>query len=104
MIRPLSMPPLFLHAVLSIRPPLAIVVPILQSLSQSSFDLELNSAAEIPTHSHRHRCQALADIGDTSITLAGVISLPVLKVSVTLMCFYLFPRLSLVHTSLLQHP
>jgi len=98
------MPPLFPHAVISIHPPLATVLPILQSLSQSSFDLELNSAAEIPSRSHRHQCQALADTGDTSIMLAGVILLPVLKVSVALMYFYLFPRLSLVHTSALRHP
>ena len=98
------MPPLFRYAVISIRPPVAIVVPILQSLSQSSFDPELSSAAEIPTRSHRHQYQALADIGDTSIMLADVISLPALKVSLAVMDFYLFPRLSLVHTSVLQHP
>jgi hypothetical protein len=96
-------PPLFPYAVISIRPPVAIVVPIQQSLSRSSFDPELSSAAEIPTRSHRHQYQALADIGDTSITLDGVISLRALKVSLAVMGFYLFPQLSLVHTSVLQH-
>ena len=97
------MPPLFPYVVISIRPPVAIVVPILQSLSQSSFDPALSSAAEIPTHSHRHQYQVLIDIGDTSIMLDGVISLPALKVSLAVMDFYLFPQLSLVHTSVLQH-
>jgi hypothetical protein len=97
------MPPLFPYAVISIRLPVPIVVPILQSLSQSSFDPELSSAAEIPTRSHRHQYQALADIGDTSIMLAGVILLLALKVNLAVMDFYLFPQLSLVHTSTLQH-
>jgi hypothetical protein len=35
--------------------------------------------------------------------LAGVILLLALKVNLAVMDFYLFPQLSLVHTSVLQH-
>src|SRR5271169_3901928 len=91
MIRPLSTLSLFLDAAISIRPPVPVIVPILRFPSQWSFDLELNSVAGVPTHSRLHQCQVLADTGDTSTTLAGVISLQVLNVSAAFIWIGLIP-------------